>query len=396
MSTVTFKVSPITVPPIECPKVILPTKADLVNMFSQLANLPAQLIAAGQEEVAKQIQDILDEVRSLLSIYDPKFDGLSIPEIEWEIMITRLVQDYPMYVQQKILELISKLVPIDFVIPVLGLKIDILKIFTPEGVEDIKKQLTGMTEDMNNKIQALKDDLTLSPGDLQKELQKLAELRAEITDKFWAMLPESYKLFGGDFGLSSIELKVETIWSYIRSKLNGGMTGLLADAFKALIKLFKIPWDLLGLPDIPLPLPDLNVESILQAIIDAWKKKVEQGKATYADLIEELESVKLAGFDLLSLIGGKIEESIETAERKIERLMEAARDFGANWPRYLLVKWMEIVTKFFETIGLGAIVEFITFTFCDFLNILGFPKTIDLSFSEDITEGKTSTAVLPT
>ena len=396
MSTVTFKVSPITVPPIECPKVILPTKADLVNVFSQLANLPAQLIAAGQEEVAKQIQDILDEVRSLLSIYDPKFDGLSIPEIEWEIMITRLVQDYPMYVQQKILELISKLVPIDFKIPVLGLSIDILKIFTAEGIDDIKNQLSGMSDDMKAQIQALKDDASLSAADLQKELQKLAELRAEITDKFWAMLPESYKLFGGDFGLSSIELKVETIWSYIRSKLNGGMTGLLADAFKALIKLFKIPWDLLGLPDIPLPLPDLNVESILQAIIDAWKKKVEQGKATYADLIEELEKVKLVGFDLLSLIGGKIEESIETAERKIERLMEAARDFGANWPRYLLVKWMEIVTKFFETIGLGALVEWITFTFCDFLNILGFPKTIDLSFSEDITEGKTSTAVLPT
>ena len=396
MSTVTFKVSPITVPPIECPKVILPTKADLVNMFSQLANLPAQLIAAGQEEVAKQIQDILDEVRSLLSIYDPKFDGISIPEIEWEIMITRLVQDYPMYVQQKILELISKLVPINFKIPVLGLSIDILKIFTAEGIDDIKKQLSGMTDDMKAQIQALKDDASLSAADLQKELQKLADLRAEITDKFWAMLPESYKLFGGDFGLSSIELKVETIWSYIRSKLNGGMTGLLADAFKALIKLFKIPWDLLGLPDIPLPLPDLNVESILQAIIDAWKKKVEQGKATYADLIEELEKVKLVGFDLLSLIGGKIEESIETAERKIERLMEAARDFGANWPRYLLVKWMEIVTKFFETIGLGALVEWITFTFCDFLNILGFPKTIDLSFSEDITEGKTSTAVLPT
>ena len=393
MSTVTFKVSPITVPPLECPKVILPTKADLVNMFSQLANLPAQLIAAGQEEVAKQIQDILDEVRSLLSIYDPKFDGLSIPEIEWEIMITRLVQDYPMYVQQKILELISKLVPIDFKIPVLGLSIDILKIFTAEGIDDIKKQLSGMSDDMKAQIQALKDDASLSAADLQKELQKLAELRAEITDKFWAMLPESYKLFGGDFGLSSIELKVETIWSYIRSKLNGGMTGLLADAFKALIKLFKIPWDLLGLPDIPLPLPDLNVESILQAIIDAWKKKKD---ATYAELIESLESVSLVGFTLIDLIGGKIEESIVSAERKIERLMEAARDFGANWPRYLLVKWMEIVTKFFETIGLGALVQWITFTFCDFLNILGFPKTIDLSFSEDITVGSSTEAVLPT
>ena len=396
MSAVTFKVSPITVPPLECPAVILPTKGDLVNMFGQLANLPAKLIAAGQEEVAKQMQDILDEVRSLLSIYDPKFDGLSIPEIEWEIMITRLVQDYPMYVQQKILELISKLVPIDFKIPVLGLSIDILKIFTAEGIDDIKKQLSGMTDDMKAQIQALKDDVSLSAADLQKELQKLADLRAEITDKFWAMLPESYKLFGGDFGLSSLELKVETIWSYIRSKLNGGMTGLLTDAFKKLISIFKEIWDLLGLPEIPIPLPDLNVESILQAIIDAWKKKVEEGKATYADLIEELEKVKLAGFDLLSLIGGKIEESVVTAERQIERLMEAARDFGENWPRYMLVKWMEKVTKFFEQIGLGALVQWITFTFCDFLNILGFPKTIDLSFSEDITVGKTTEAVLPT
>ena len=75
MSTATFKVSPITVPPIECPKVILPTKADLVNMFSQLANLPAQLIAAGQEEVGKQIQDILEVFYQsmILSLKDYQF-----------------------------------------------------------------------------------------------------------------------------------------------------------------------------------------------------------------------------------------------------------------------------------------------------------------------------------
>jgi hypothetical protein len=357
MSAATFKVSPITVPPIVCPKVILPTKADLVNVFGQLANLPAQLIAAGQEEVGKQIQDILDEVRELLSIYDPKFNSLSIPEIEWEIMITRLTQDYPMYVQQKILEIIGKLTPIEFKLNILGIEIDILKIFTAEEIANIKTQL------------------------------------GEEIDKFWGMLPESYKLFGGDFGLNSPDLKVEAVWSYIRSKINSGMTGLLTDAFQALIKLFKIPWDLLGLPDIPIPLPDLNVESILQKIIDAWKKKKD---ATYAELIESLESVSLAGFTLIDLIGGKIEESIVSAERKIDRLMEAARDFGANWPRYLLTKWMELVTKFFENIGLGALVEFITFTFCDFLNLLGFPKTIDLSFSEDITVGKASTAVLPT
>jgi len=393
MVDTTFKITPITIPPLECPKVILPTKADLVNMFTQLANLPSQLIAAGQTEAAEKIQEILDEVREILSIYDPKFQTLSIPEIEWEIMITGLVQDFPLYVQQKILELLSKLVPIDFIINVLGLSIDILKIFTPEGIEDIKKQLTGMSDDMVAKIQALKDDLTITDEELQAELNKLADIRKEIVDKFWGMLPESYRLFGGDFGLDTLELKVEAVWSYIRGKINGGMTGLLTDAFEALIKLFKIPWDLLGLPDIPIPLPDLSVESILQAIINAWKKKKD---ATYAELIEELESVSLAGFSLIDLIGGKIEESIESAEKRINRLMEAARDFGENWPRYLLTKWMELVTKFFENIGLGALVEFITFTFCDFLNLLGFPKTIDLSFSEHITVGTANTAVLPT
>ena len=357
MVDTTFKVAPITIPPLECPKVILPTKGDLVNMFSQLANLPSQLIAAEQTEVAEKIQDILDEVREILSIYDPKFKSLSIPEIEWEIMITRLTQDYPMYVQQKFLELIGKLTPISFELTILGIEIDILKIFTAEEIASIKTQI------------------------------------GEEVDKFYDMLPESYKFWDGDFGIENPELKAEGIWSYIRSKINSGMTGLLTDAFEALIKLFKEIWDTLGLPDIPIPLPDLNVESILQKITDAWKKKKD---ATYAELIEELEKINLAGFDLLSLIGGEITEKVETAEGKIERLMEGARDFEVNWPRYLLTKWMEKVTAFFEAIGLGSIVEFITFTFCDFLNLLGFPKTIDLSFSEDITVGKASTAVLPT
>ena len=124
---------------------------------------------------------------------------------------------------------------------------------------------------MKAQIEALKNDTSLSPEELQKELEKLRAERGKIVDKFWDMLPDSFKVMGGDFGLESLELKVETIWSYIRSKLNGGMTGLLTAAFDKLIGIFSEIWDLLGLPDLPIPLPDLNVESILQSIIDAWK-----------------------------------------------------------------------------------------------------------------------------
>jgi len=356
MSTATFKVALVTVPPISCPKVILPTKSDLVNMFSQLANLPAQLILAGQKEAAEKIQAILDEVRGLLSIYDPNFKGLSIPEIEWEIMITRLVQDYPMYVQQKILEIISSVALINFNINILGISVNLLKIFTAEEIGNIKAQI------------------------------------AEDVDKFFDLLPSSYKLFGGDYGLQSLELKAEAVWSYMRSLMNGGLLKILHEGLGSLIKIFKAIWDTLDLPSLP-DLTDLNVESLITALIESWKKKKD---ATYAELIEMLEGFSLAGFSLIDLIGGKIEESIVSAERQIDRLLEAARDFGENWPRYLIVKWMESVTKFFEAIGLDSLVAWITFTFCDFLNLLGFPKTLDLSFSENITVGSSSAAVLPT
>ena len=39
---------------------------------------------------------------------------------------------------------------------------------------------------------------------------------------------------------------------------------------------------------------------------------------------------------------------------------------------------MQKVTAFFDAIGLGALTQWITFTFCDFLTIIGFPKTIAL------------------
>ena len=40
--------------------------------------------------------------------------------------------------------------------------------------------------------------------------------------------------------------------------------------------------------------------------------------------------------------------------------------------------WMQKVTAFFDAIGLGALTALITFDFCDFLKIIGFPTTIDL------------------
>ena len=43
------------------------------------------------------------------------------------------------------------------------------------------------------------------------------------------------------------------------------------------------------------------------------------------------------------------------------------------------------VTGFFDAIGLGALTKWITFTFCDFLKLIGIPTTLDLSAFDNIT-----------
>ena len=87
----------VTLPPLSCPAILLPTPADLRNTFAGLAS------HAYRYEI-NSLKSTLDNLRtSVLDIYDPKWEKISIPEIEWEIMMTRLSSEYPMYVQQKIL-----------------------------------------------------------------------------------------------------------------------------------------------------------------------------------------------------------------------------------------------------------------------------------------------------
>jgi hypothetical protein len=56
---------------------------------------------------------------------------------------------------------------------------------------------------------------------------------------------------------------------------------------------------------------------------------------------------------------------------------------------------MEKVTSFFDAIGLGALTQWTTFTFCDFLTIVGFPTTIDLPASVQTSIPTTNSLTVP-
>ena len=376
----------ITIP---CPSTLLPTAADLTNIFKQFANIPSlfqveieqirseaesevqtavrnailEKIAPYEEKIQK-VRTILDNVETVLgnfpvSVSDPVYPGHDIPDMKWERIITALCNEYHLYVQAKIMELIEPILPINLEIPVLGININPIKLFAdPEYRAQLKAQF------------------------------------AEKAEIYMSLIPEIYRTFEGTLGIFSRGIQVDAIFAYIMTKLQNGALTLIYDAFGGLIKKFKTIWDALQLPALP-ALLDLNVEGILDALIGALKKQLnslkqkllnapaeiaqeiaEQMLSIQNKILETLKSLSIAGFSILDLIGGEIESFVESIEQKIDRLVEAARNFGEIWPQYLIKQWMAKITAFFNAIGLSALTQFVTFNFCQFLTLIGMPKSI--------------------
>lgn len=376
---------------IPCPPTLLPTPADIANIFKQVANIPSQLQVevekikaqaesavqtavrnailnqiAPYEQKIQQVTSILDNVKKILgnfpmSVSNPVYPGVKIPDMEWERIITALCNEYHLYVQAKIMELIDKVLPINLEIPVLGISINPVRLFADPAYR--------------------------------------AALKAEFAEKaeyFMNLIPEIYRTFEGTLGIFSRGIQADAIFSYIMTKLQNGALTLIYDALGGLIKKFKTIWDTLGLPALPVLL-NLNVEGIINALIGSLKSQLnslkqrllnapEELKAEIAEqmlkiqqkIFDTLQSLSIAGYSVLDLIGGELENIVGSLEQKIDRLIEVARNFGEIWPQYLIKLWMKKVTAFFNAIGLSALTQWITFNFCQFLTLIGMPKSISI------------------
>jgi len=398
----------LTLPELECAEVLLPTPVNFANFFGGLATLPGKLKALAQnligeekakfEKQADEIQEIIDDIRKLFGPYDPKFKKLEIPEKEWEIMVQRLLEEYPMYVQTQIMNLITSLFPISFNVPILGIQIDVLKLVTDRAyLDSIAADISGFGPDIEAKIAQLGDDL--SAEELQKEIDKL---RNGKIDSLYALLPDEYKYFDGEFGLENQELKAKQLMDFIKNEATKFMNGELFTGFGGLIDKFDEIWDALGLPALPIPLAGPDVGALIKGIIDAEKAKFNEELAKLGDIpdqltkdkilrnmheniLSQLEDLEILGFKVRALFGGDFEDKFENLDFKIARISAKLKEFKENWQAYLLKKWMEKVTSFFDAIGLGALTQWITFTFCDFLKLIGIPTTLDLSGFDNIT-----------
>lgn len=360
-----------------CGQTLLPTRADLSNIFINMAHVPSRLEILRKDllyqaqnavsdavrrellAIAQPIEDKIEEVVGILKTVDkvlgnfpissshPFYKDLSIPDDEWERKITALIQEFHLYVQVKILEIIGSILPVSFSIPILGLTIDLKRLFTDPYYRAILKE----------------------------------EIAKDI-DKFHNMLPNAYRSFNGEYGVKSKSVKAHAVWSYIMNMLKKAATKLIWDLMGKLIKKFKTIWDALGLPPLP-DLIDLNVASIIENTISSFRTQLKNAPANAKaairkKIIDKIKSINLVFFTVEELVGGDIENFVKSDERVIDRLLETARDFGEDWAEYMLKSWMHKIRKFLDKIGLSALFQWLQFDFCQFLSLIGMPMSFKL------------------
>tara|TARA_Y100000361_G_scaffold134184_1_gene133064 strand:- start:920 stop:1852 length:933 start_codon:yes stop_codon:yes gene_type:complete len=248
---------------IPCPATLIPTKAEITNAFSKIAQMPSRLELEGLSleleglsdeadkirDEAGKIRDVLDDLKKPFSAYYPDFKGIEKPEIEWEFAVTRFLQDFNVYVPVTMMDIISKVVPIEFTVNVAGLDIDLKSMLTSDG-----------------KI-ALRDTI-----------------REEI-DSVKNFLPQELKNFQGINGVEIPELQVEVSTQFIHTKLQNLATGNVFSGVNAVLGKFE-------LTKIKMPaVGDFDIASALGGEIDETIVSLERTQQRIGQTIADFKEL---------------------------------------------------------------------------------------------------------
>ena len=346
-------------------------RARVQSQIDELKNSPDPFgIISEIEDTVKDIEETIETVTDLFSPWWQKGNVRQL-EKEAEDAFTELTQEFHIFIPTKMMEMISKIVPVEFTVPVLGLSIDVLRI---------------------------------SDGAYQEEL------KGQITDEMYALVPEQYRYFDGEFGVECAEWKQKLTWSYIKNEIMEWVTNSLFKLFDTLIGKFKEIWDALGLPDLPVPLSfDVAewVRSGIDAVIakkdkemqrirdditqletdvknfDAQKELEDQLDSIQNDIITEIGELSIPlpspfNISINDMMGGEIEGKVQCLEDKIHQMVTAARDWKTITMKELFNIWLRKIKKFLSAIGLGKLLDLLDLTLCDVMSLVGLPLSVEI------------------
>ena len=350
----------------------------LTALYNQLLSELQPLIDAYNDfvDTIKQIWAIISPFP--ISAGDPMFPSIDYMLAELPKRARALISEFTTFLLQQILELIATLIPIDFNIPV--------PFFGTVNIIDFF-------------------------SDAEYRAQLKAQLVEQIDDVLGAIPNAIANIYAGiQGGVESLEMRAQEIWQWFVQQINKAGIELLYSAIEALIDKFKEIWDSLGLPDL-IALLTLDVEGLIesainlaldyaedyiQEFVDAYnniKALYQQGKATLEDLqgsaktlkdaakskwqivIDYVLDIEVFGIAIRDMVDTFTSASVENAEEVLAKLISQAKDWAYKFVLKKITEWIAKVAKFFEAIGLGAILDLLTLNLCDFFAFIGLPVT---------------------
>ena len=385
----------------------------------------------GKRDWQQELEDALGDLLAEFHIYIPvKVSeiiqkliplNLTIPILGLEIDIIKLITD-PNYKK----ELEDMIAGKNFVTQIIAKK----------------KRLAEVNERLSKEIYVLNTEeiekLEKEKTQLEKDITELGDLRTAWVDKFLLLVPKNERGFDGELSELNQDRKAKLTWDYIKTEIKEWVTNAHIKALEKLIDLFDEIWDLLGLPELPISsiqeLLTMDIPALIEKVKASLKRKFQTTASELREKIAEIDKkleteTDLATIDKLNeekreleqklldekgkylrqleeavlgfeipIIGMTIEEIIgkdtrtnSTLEERLQRFEDRLVDFKENWQQKLLFAWVKLIKKFIQAIGLGALIDLILLTFCDFLKLIGNPFAIMITIPslEGIIESST-------
>jgi hypothetical protein len=380
----------VRLPQLDCTNNTLGDFGNLSDFGRGLGSIPGQLgniadcVAA---DVRAQIEQSIDSLTSTLrtifaaintTVPTPLFENLEAPEIELEMRTSSMWQEFKLYWQTALYNILAKIPGLEFITNLINVPIPfltgvkLLDVFTPEGRARIRAAVGDRLDAVSSAL-GLPWDATLD----------------------------------GDLGLNMPEVRKETIIRRIFSEIESMLTNVLASAVKVINTLtepIRRIWNRLGFPNLP-DLTSINFEDLFNSIWDGIKDlaisvrdKVQRAvdalldfdigdylRSTFGSILNRIPwPFPTRMRELVGIVTTVTEEGTSTVgnltipEWDFSRVIRAVQGVLARLPGMILELFLQLIRPFLEAIqnllgGITELLKYIPFTFCSFLNLVAAP-----------------------
>lgn len=365
----------IKLPKFECTGDILGNPGSLSDFGRGIGSIPGQLsamvnclekdIAAQISGIIEKINKVYEQIKSLTSTVH-RFTNLHSSEHEMEQNLIALWNEFKLYIQTAVINILKKIPGLEFLIDLLKVPIPflhgvtLLDTFTPEGRQKIMNAITTQI-----------DSVAKALG-----------------------MPWSFA-FGDSSLLSNPEMRLQAIANRIWHEVEKGLSDVITAAWKKIVSLtgpIKAIWDSLHLPTMP-SLTWFDFENLFATFWNSLEKLGLSIAERMQKTIDYFLNFDIGSFlhqffgpipwpfktkikDLLNLTGRQW--NLQSPSIDFATVMEAVHGIMSKAINLMWELWFQLTRPFFDAIkhllpGITDLLALIPLTFCEFIHLAAAP-----------------------